>query len=170
MIYIKINADNTVKLAGTVANQQMLDEGYIEYNGVIPEGDTFTFDNVNNVLMGSIQPSIEAKLKEIDKAYQEANVQDIDYMNTQFQADEYSQKLIVSSLSAGAVPTGFYWLDASNNKVPMTYADLQGLSSAILVRNQANFDKRTALKIQARNAKTKEELENIVWEEPTEVV
>jgi len=35
MIYIQVNGTE-VSLAGTVANQQMLDEGYIEYNGVIP--------------------------------------------------------------------------------------------------------------------------------------
>ena len=37
MIYIKPNNDNTVVLGGTVATQEMLDNEYIQYKGVIPK-------------------------------------------------------------------------------------------------------------------------------------
>ena len=50
MIYIKID-ENNVQLAGTVANQQMLDDGYTEYNGVIPVlGDYQHYEMVTGVL------------------------------------------------------------------------------------------------------------------------
>jgi hypothetical protein len=44
MIYIKVLSENNVVLGGTVATQAMLDDGWIEYEGVIPsiqEGQNF---------------------------------------------------------------------------------------------------------------------------------
>jgi hypothetical protein len=71
--------------------------------------------------------------------YFKLNQEDIAYMGTVFQADNDSQQLIVSVLSVGDLPEGFFWLDKDNNQIPMTHTDLQGLSKAILIRNQANF-------------------------------
>ena len=72
------------------------------------------------------------RLNELKIAYENANQLNIDYMGTQFQADKESQELIAVALSAGSVPDGFYWLDLYNSKVAMTFAELQGLSTAIL--------------------------------------
>lgn len=114
-----------------------------------------------------IAPTFEelqaSKIQEIYKAYNNANQEDIDYMNTTFQADDYSQDLIAKVLVTGSVPDGFFWLDKNNNQVSMTYADLQGLSQAILVRNQQNFVKYQDLKNKAKQATTKEELDAIRW-------
>ena len=104
-----------------------------------------------------------AKISEIYGAYNKANEADIPYIKTTFQADKASQDLIVSVLSAGSVPTGFFWLDKANNQVAMTYAQLQGLSGAILTRNQANFVKFQGLKAKVKLAKTQAELGLIVW-------
>ena len=103
------------------------------------------------------------KLSELETAYNNANQLDIAYMNTTFQADKASQDLIVSVLSAGSVPTGFFWLDKANNQVPMTYAQLQGLSGAILARNQGNFVKFQGLKAKAKLAKKQIDLNNVFW-------
>ena len=52
-----------------------------------------------------------------------------------FQADPTSvdnlQKMLEAFRGAQQVPQGFYWLDASNNQVPFTYTDMQGLAAAI---------------------------------------
>ena len=104
-----------------------------------------------------------AKVSELGIAYNDANELDIAYLNTTFQADKASQDLIVSVLSAGSVPNGFFWLDKTNNQVAMTYAQLQGLSGAILTRNQANFIKFQGLKAKVKLAKTQAELGLIVW-------
>ena len=109
---------------------------------------------------GKLQASKLASLK-ID--YENANQLDIDYMSTIFQADKDSQNLIVSVLSAGSVPDGFFWLDVNNNQVIMTYEDLQGLSGAILARSQINFVKYQDLKAQVSIATTVDELDLIVW-------
>ena len=103
------------------------------------------------------------KIAELYQAYNNANSLDIAYMNTTFQADSYSQGLIVAVLSAGSVPSGFYWLDANNNKVSMTYTDLQGLSATILARGQVNFDKFQNLKAQVNSATSQADLDAIQW-------
>jgi hypothetical protein len=49
-IYIKVlNADGDVQLAGQVANQQMLDEGYFLYEGEVP--NTSKLKYINNTLI-----------------------------------------------------------------------------------------------------------------------
>ena len=112
------------------------------------------------------------KENEIQLGYDYANALPIDYMGTTFQADKDSQDLVVSVLSAGAVPDGFYWLDIMNNQVSMTYAELQGLSQALLMRGQINFGTRLALKIATKSAVTVAEVEAITlpasWVPPVE--
>ena len=103
------------------------------------------------------------KLRELESAYNNANQEDIEYLDTTFQADKYSQNLIVSVLSAGSVPDEFFWLDTTNNQVTMTYGDLQGLSLAILARSQTNFVKYQDLKSQVNTAATIDELGSVVW-------
>jgi len=103
------------------------------------------------------------KLSELQTAYNNANEIDIAYMGTTFQSDKKSQDLIVSVLSAGSVPAGFFWLDTANNQVAMTYIELQGLSGAILARSQINFIKYQGLKGQVPLATTQADLDLIVW-------
>ena len=104
-----------------------------------------------------------AKLQEIEEQYLQALDLDIPYMGTAFQADKYSRDLVVTILSAGAVPSGFFWLDALNNQVPMTYSELQGLSAEMIQRGQLDFVNRLALKTQLSSATTQSDLDEIVW-------
>jgi len=104
-----------------------------------------------------------AKVSELYASYNKANELDIPYMSTTFQADKSSQDLIVSVLSAGSVPSGFYWFDKANNQVAMTYADLQGLSGAILARGQVNFTKLQGLKVKVKSIKTQADLDAVIW-------
>jgi len=103
------------------------------------------------------------KVTELYTAYTSANQSDISYLGTTFQADSKSQDMITSVLSVGSVPSGFYWLDIANNKVTMTYTDLQGLAGAILTRGQVAFDKLQGLKAQARAVTDASELDLIGW-------
>ena len=104
-----------------------------------------------------------AKIISLKTDYENANELDIAYMKTTFQADKASQDLIVKVLSAGSVPTGFFWIDKANNQVTMTFTQLQGLSGAILTRNQTNFIKFQGLKAKVALAKTQVDLDLIVW-------
>jgi hypothetical protein len=102
-----------------------------------------------------------AKLTEVTEAYNNSNQAPIAYMDTTFQADYKSQDMISRALSAGSVPSDFYWLDTTNKKVPMTYAQLQGLAVLLLERNQANFDNLQAKKATINTATTVEQVQFI---------
>ena len=109
-------------------------------------GSEYVFDATNNVVNKNYTvvdiPLDELKVPKVKEAYDKyvvARYADIAYMDTTFQADANSQALIVSVLSAGSVPDGFFWMDANNAQVTMTYADLQGLSGAILARGQVAY-------------------------------
>ena len=126
------------------------------YNDYVAKGGTVE-------PMHSLADLQAKKIQELEKSYSNANQLDIAYMNTTFQAGKKSQDLIVSVLSAGNVPSGFFWVDKTNNQVAMTYTDLQGLSSAILVRNQANFVHLQNLKGQVKAATAQAGLDAIIW-------
>ena len=78
MIYINGTGAN-VQLAGTVANQQLLDDGYTEYHGVIPEiseHQRYEFDGTNLAVVdddesyakdvsGKIQVLLDEQAKEL---------------------------------------------------------------------------------------------------------
>jgi len=162
MPYIKVT-NNEVRLGGLILTPEQEGEGYFHYEGAIPDGGKFMWDDTNKVIYADLTDNKDSKVNEIKTAYENANQLDIAYLNTTFQADKNSQDTIVSVLSAGSVPTGFFWLDTANNQVPMTYVELQGLSGAILTRNQVNFVKYQSLKAQVNTATTQAELDVIMW-------
>lgn len=102
------------------------------------------------------------KIKEAYDKYLSTRYSDIAYMNTTFQADANSQALIVSVLSAGSVPDGFFWLDVNNAQISMTYADLQGLSGAILARGQQAYADYQAKKAEILATTTVADLDAVV--------
>jgi len=162
MPYIKV-VDNVVTLAGEVATDEMINDGYFYYDKEIPRGSKLIYQD--NKVIAVLDKEKEDKIKELYEEYNKANEEDVDYMDTKFQADKKSQELIAQVLSVGTAPEGFYWVDSFNNKVPMTYEQLQGLGATILHRNQLNFDKLQTLKEQVKNASTYEEIESIKWKE-----
>lgn len=96
-------------------------------------------------------------------AYQSAIQQPVSYMSTTFQADSASQQTLTRCLVAGSVPTGFYWLDANNVQVPMTFAQLQGLASAMLVQGQTAFARLQTRKASVNSASTVSTVQAVVW-------
>lgn len=96
-------------------------------------------------------------------AYNAEIQKNVQYMGTEFQADDASQTVLTKVLVAGSVPEGFFWLDANNVQVPMSYAQLQGLAGAILVRAQAAFIKLQQLKATVRSAASVDEVHSVVW-------
>ncbi len=108
-----------------------------------------------------------AKLLELESAYSAAIQHSVIYMNSTFQADADSQntlcKVLAVSIAAAGVPQGFYWLDADNNKVTMTLAQLQGLAAAMMAQAWTAFQKLQSLKTAARAATTAQALAAIAW-------
>lgn len=158
--------------------QACIDRGYYPVVDNMPNIDTrlqriagseYIFDATNNVVNKNytvvdvpLDELKEPKIKETYDKYLATRYADIAYMNTTFQADADSQALIVSVLSAGSVPSGFFWLDVNNNKVSMTYADLQGLSAAILARGQVAYANYQAKKAEILACATVADLDAVV--------
>ena len=90
----------------------------------------------------------------LEAAYNAAIQLPVAYMATTFQADSASQDILTKCLVAGSVPAGFYWLDATNVQVPMTFAQLQGLAGVMLIQRQAAFTKLQTKKTAVRGATT----------------
>jgi len=150
--FYKINTDKTASIgSGTVVPQ-----GFTEYTkGSEPQ-------KLLDALFLMDKP---IKLQELQASYTKATELDIKYLKTTFQADSSSQDTITKVLTAsgGTLPTGFAWLDVNNNQVQMTYAQLQGLANAILLRNQQLFIKYQSLKTKVASAKTQADLDLIKW-------
>jgi len=164
-VKITKNIDNTVK--SVFSESVDVSEPFITVpSSIWRQFEIVPFDKLkvnNGVLVIDIAHLITKKLAELKTSYNKANELDITYMSTTFQADKKSQDLIVYVLSAGSVPTGFFWVDKSNAQIPMTFAQLQGLSGAILTRNQVNFVKFQGLKTKAKLATAQAKLDLIVW-------
>ena len=76
MNYIKVNEDNTVLVGGQVATKKMLEEGWVKYEGDIPEltNDFQRLEMVDGVLtvIEDTQAKKEAERKEAKKVRDEA--------------------------------------------------------------------------------------------------
>jgi hypothetical protein len=107
----------------------------------------------------TLEQAQAAKLTELIETYNTDNQSKIEYMGTIFQADYSSQDILSKSLAAGSIPDGFYWLDFSNTKIPMTYVQLQGLALLLLARNQVNFDNLQIQKIAINTATTVQQVQ-----------
>jgi hypothetical protein len=116
------------------------------------------------VLADQLTPAKAAQISVIEAAYNYAIQLPVAYMSTIFQADASSQDVLTKCLVAGSVPAGFYWLDANNAQVVMTFAQLQGLASAILVQGQAAFAHLQAKKSAIKAVTTTvADVQAIVW-------
>ena len=122
--------------------------------------------------LGTIAPYVQSladaqaqQLTLMDSSYASAVTAPIAYMTTTFQADQASQDLIASVLTAagGALPEGFAWYDVNNAPVTMTFADLQGLAASILGRGQPLFIHKQTQKAAIRAATTVVAVQAIVW-------
>jgi len=137
----------------------------------LPPGSTYSFtpDGVLTVSQPTaayvLSQAIAAKLEEINSDFFYANSLPISYLGAMFQTDSDSQALIsnVITASGGQLPTSFAWYDVSNNPVPMSFAQLQGLAQAILLRGQGLFSNKQAKKAAARNAPDLSTLSTIVF-------
>lgn len=77
-VYIKVDGNKVLHVAGTIANQRMLDEGYFEYNGEIPVGASLKYidevvvaDNVvaNSEIKKAIAAKYQVEFEELKSAY-----------------------------------------------------------------------------------------------------
>jgi hypothetical protein len=135
-----------------------------EYRAWITAGNSPLPMEVPPVPLAAVK---EAKIAEIEEAYQQAIQQPLSYMGHVFQADSGSQDTLTKTLTSlnavGSVPDGFAWWDISNAPVSMTLTQLNGLAFAMLARGWGAFQHKQALKEAVRSAQTVDDVEIITW-------
>ncbi|NNM68927.1 MAG: DUF4376 domain-containing protein [Gallionella sp.] len=113
-----------------------------------------------------------AKIELLSVAYANAITQPVSYtsksgMAETYQADSNSQSNLMKELavyqSAGATPTGYYWVAANNTQVPFTLADLQGLAAAMGAQEWQAFQHLQTLKASVSSGTTVTAVQAIVW-------
>ena len=72
---------------------------------------------------------IEAKKEDFEEDLKSLT---ITYDETVYQADDYSIDQMIKTLGHSSLPSNFYWLDSSNNKVVLTKENLQDLANAAI--------------------------------------
>jgi len=150
-------------------------DGAIEYrndsNNVLPAGATALTDaeyaaGVPTPIKTLAQARVE-QLALMEMAYTLVITAPIVYMAATFQADLNSQDLLDKAIGKytrqGAVPTGFWWKDLTNNHVAMTLAQLQGLGDVIGDRLWPAFQNLDARKAAIRSATTVQQVQGVVW-------
>lgn len=84
-----------------------------------------------------------------------------------YQADDDSRSnlndMLLTFQSAGATPSGFYWVAADNTRVTMTYADLQAFAAALGTRGAGYFQHLQDKKATVRAATTVSAVEAVAW-------
>lgn len=107
----------------------------------------------------------DAQAAVLNSACRQASAQPVSYLGTTFQADAASQDKVHKALVAlnGQVPDGFYWLDAANEQVAMTFADLQGLAAAMWAQDWAAFQNLQTKKAAVLAATTVADVQAVAW-------
>ena len=126
-----------------------LESLYFEY--LLPIGSVKITDEEAEALLNpslTIDQARSIKRSEIEKSYQDDIQSDIIYLDGVFNASDKSQLLISKVISAGKLPDGFFWQDINNNRVSMTFSQMQDFAGAILERGQRSFIKLQDLKNQ----------------------
>jgi hypothetical protein len=103
------------------------------------------------------------KIQELTAAYENALDQDVSYNGHIYQADLASRNQLATVLAVGSVPSNFFWKTLANEKIPMTYIDLQELAGVMLIQGFVAFDKLDNLKTTTRSLTTVADINLVEW-------
>ena len=171
MIYIKVIGTH-VELAGTVANQAMLDDGYVSYTGPIPDSQYLMWDEATSQIVvdtaaeqQALNEAKENKKEEIRQAFNAEAVLPVTVNGVDYNGgyDSVVRLSVAKDLAAsqGATTVDFY--DASNQLQTVTLADADTIITTINSAFQTVFAKKQNLMVQIDSALTFADVDAIVW-------
>jgi len=146
MIYIKENPNGTVDIAGEVANQSMLDSGYVQYTGtvpaIIPEYQHYELD-VNGALVAATdtyeeQVFLYLKRKEDMLTGQVYTLNAVDY-NISLTSKDASgvMQVHLANQSGGITTTNISF--ENGTVLPLTAADIPAFVTWFVTARQSFF-------------------------------
>ena len=143
MIYIKPNNDNTVTLGGTVATQEMLDSGYIQYDGVIPElTNEFQHLELVNGVLTVVEDTLASneKIRQDAKATREEDLQAITYTLTDGSIYQVRPQDITNFELAIQLGVDTEWILEDNTVRLTTVAELQEILDVGIAKGKAIYN------------------------------
>jgi hypothetical protein len=151
--------------AADLASQAL--PGQVAIEGIADDRTQYIKDGVVTARPPSLADVKVTQIALLTAAYTMAIQQPVPYMSTSFQADMDSQTKVVQVLAAmtpvGATPAGFYWVDAANNHVSMTLAQVQGLAQVMMDQGWAAFQNLQTRKAAVAAATTIEDVQAVTW-------
>ena len=127
---------------------------------------------VNDPNAGALGRAQHLQIDLLRAAYQAVISQNVNFTTVAGVTNSYqTTQLSIASLnlviagcsSSESVPSDFYWVAADNTRVPFTYTDLRGLSSAILSQQWTAFQNLQTKKAAVNAATTIEEVRSITF-------
>ena len=143
MIYIKPNNDNTVILGGTVATQEMLDNGYIQYKGVIPKlTNEFQHLELVNGVLTVVEDTLASKekLRQDAKAIRDNALEANTYTLPDGSVYQVRPKDLPNFQTAIQLGVDTDWVLANNSVRFTTIAELQTILSAGVAQAKTIYD------------------------------
>ena len=122
---------NTVVIGGEVASQEMLDEGYFAYNGVVPKltNEFQHLEFVNGALVVVEDTALKnATMKKEAKAARDLKVSQIKVTTTSgktFNGDEVSQGRMARAIASSIAGETTTWVLADNTVATVTHNELK---------------------------------------------
>lgn len=83
---------------------------------------------------------------------------EVEYAGHTYQADQKSYLEMLFALLQPQLPDNFYWLDKSNNKIPVTKQNLQELANLVFLKRFDIFNQYQTKKLAIKNASSIESL------------
>lgn len=120
----------------------------------------------------TLEQEKSAQVAAITSAYEKAIQQPISFtslagITKTYQADPGSvsnlQNMLLAYQSTKTAPEGFYWVAADNTQVPFTYADMEGLATAMGNQGLAAFQNLQTKKAAINAATTVAEVQAVGW-------
>ena len=94
--------------------------------------------------------------KEALKMNYNSNIKDVDleitYSGKVYQADYESYEKVIQALSCNTLPSGFFWLTKTNEKISLNKTQLQELADAMYAKHFSMFDTYNTNRINVDNA------------------
>jgi hypothetical protein len=162
----EIHGDNMPEDVKKITQEDYSDLFVAQANGkiIMPDINGYPVATIPSLSLVDLKA---AQITILTNAYNTAIQKPVSYMSTTFQADSDSQTKVIQVLAAmtpaGVTPAGFYWVDAANNHVAMTLAQVQGLSQAMMAQGWAAFQHLQTRKTSVNAATAIPDVLSVVW-------
>ena len=168
MPYIKVNSDNIVTLAGEVLSDQMEEEGYVLYEGVIPNALILIWDSDTSTIVADLSLDKQNKLDEIKNNFIS------DYNTGSFSSTTLSKDVNVGRNHLQNLTSLIEYMTVNNidntqfrvydnSFVTATLSQMQSLKLDLIDRGLTLYQHKWDLETQIENAETQEAIEAITW-------